>query len=65
MGALPGLSAPHTAGNVGIVTHEHSPSDEPEGGPEEDRRLPPAQLIPVSDGPFDLAPIVHPDEWDD
>lgn len=47
------------------MTHEKDKDSEADGGPEHDHTLPDAGDIPVADGPFDLEPVVRPEEWDD
>ena len=51
------------------MTHEHTPGDEPDGGPQHDHRLPDALDVPVADGPFDLVGLDRPydqdADWDD
>jgi len=46
------------------MTHEHTPGGEADGGPENDDALPDARSIPVAEGPDDLDPVEHPDEWE-
>lgn len=46
------------------MTHEHRPGAEADDGPEHDTTLPPADSIPVADGPEELEPAVWPGEWD-